>query len=242
VRLRNLLFATAILPLAAQDPPAPLVQIYREQIKPGKIAAYVRIEEAAARFCAKMNCPNPYFALTSLTGPNEVWWINGFDSPETIERVWQAYASSQEIMTELNSIAENKADLAFPANILLAKFHPEMSFYTTPVAPHYISMSIVHVRLGHVANFRDMRIRFKSTLERAGRPQWAYQVTSGTDDVTFIVMTPARTMQEIQTTPSLDDPSDIVVSSETRLYAVSPAMSLPAQSWVEADPDFWKRP
>jgi hypothetical protein len=87
-----------------------------------------------------------------------------------------------------------------------------------------------------------MRIRFKSTLERAGRPQWAYQVTSGTDDVTFIVMTPARTMQEIQTTPLLDDPSDIVVSSETRLYAVSPAMSLPAQSWIDADPDFWKRP
>jgi hypothetical protein len=230
------------LPLAAQDPPAALVQIYRERIKPGKIAAYVRIEEAAARFCAKMNCPNPYFAMTSLTGPNEVWWINGFDSPETIEKVWQAYGANQEIMTELNSIAEKKADLAFPADVLLAKLHPEMSFYSTPIAPHYISISIVRVRFSHVAIFRDMRIRFKSVLERAGRPQWAYQVTSGAEDVTFVVMTPARSLREIQTTPVLDDPNDIILFSETRLYAVSPSMSLPAQSWIDADPDFWKGP
>jgi hypothetical protein len=80
-------------------------------------------------------------------------------------------------------------------------------------------------------------------MERAGRPQWTYQVTSGAEDVTFIVMTPARSLQEVQTTPSLEDAgNDAILSSETRLYAVSPSMSLPAQSWLEADPEFWKRP
>ena len=73
----------ASIPLAAQDPPAAIVYIYREQIKPGKIAAYTQIEEAAARFCARANCPNPYLAISSITGPDEVWWINGFDSIDT---------------------------------------------------------------------------------------------------------------------------------------------------------------
>jgi hypothetical protein len=222
---------------SAQDPPSPFVYIYREQIKPGKIAAYTRIEEAAASFCAKARCPNPYLAITSLTGPNEAWWINGFDTPDTLEKIWHDYAANQEIMQELNSIAEQKADLAFPATILLARFRPEMSFYTTPISARYISISVVRV---HVAAFRDNRMRFKSTLERAGRPQWVYEVTSGTDDVTFLVMTPARTMQEILTTPSLDYSPDTIVSSETRLYAVSPSMSMPAQSWIDADPEFWK--
>ena len=35
---------------------------------------------------------------------------------------------------------------------------------------------------------------------------------------------------------------DSVVSAETRLYAVSPPMSMPAPGWVEANAEFWKRP
>jgi len=230
--------------LPAQDP-APIVYICREQIKPGKIAAYVQIEEAAARFCAKANCPNPYFAITSITGPNEVWWINGFDSVDTLEKVWRDYAANQEITQELNSVAEKKADLAFPATNLQARFREDMSFAST-VSPRFISITVLRLRPGHIAAFRTMRMQFKAALERAGRPQWVYQITSGTEDDTFLIMTPARTMQEIYSAPAPTDRNDtvadVIVSSETRLYAVSPSMSMPAPSWVEADAEFWKRP
>jgi hypothetical protein len=207
------------------------------------MAKVVQIEEAAARFCAQANCPNPYLALTSLTGPDEAWWINGFDSVDTMEKVRQSYASNTEITQRLNDVAEQKADLVFPSVNLVARFHPEMSSYTTQIAPRLFLISVVQVRPGHVAAFRDIRTRVKAILEHAGRPQWVYQVTSGTKDVTFLVMTPAHTMQEIQTTPQPDDAgNDIIVSSETRLYAVSPTMSMPSEAWKEADPDFWKRP
>jgi len=53
-------------------------------------------------------------------------------------------------------------------------------------------------------------------------------------------------MQETQSVPTAmdrnDAVADIIISSETRLYAVSPSMSMPALNWLEADPDFWKRP
>jgi len=118
-----------------------------------------------------------------------------------------------------------------------------MSFYTTQIPARFFSISVIRVRPGQVAAFRDTRSRLKQALERAGRPQWAYQVTSGAEEATFIVMTPARTMQEALTIPSPDDATnEAIASSETRLYAVSPSMSMPAPSWVEADPDFWKRP
>jgi hypothetical protein len=228
----------------AQDPPSPIIYIYREQIKPGKIAAYTQIEEAAARFCAKANCPNPYFAITSITGPNEAWWINGFDSVDHMEKVWHDYASNQKITQELNAVAEGKADLAFPATNLIARLREEMSFASS-IAPRFLSITVLHLRPGHAAAFRSMRIPFKSILERAGRPQWVYQVTSGTEDDTFLIVTPARTMQEIHSTPTPADRNeavaDLIVSSETRLYAISPTMSMPAPSWVEADPEFWKR-
>lgn len=243
---RIILTIIASIPLAAQDPPSAFVFIYREQIKPGKIAAYTQIEEAAARFCARANCPNPYLAISSITGPDEVWWINGFDSIDTMEKVWHDYAANREIKQELNSVAEKKADLAFPASTLLARFREEMSFASTLISPRFLSITVLHLRPGHAAAFRSMRIPFKAILERAGRPQWVYQVTSGTEDDTFLIMTPARTMQEIYSTPTPTDRNDavadLIVSSETRLYAVSPSMSMPAPSWVEADPEFWKRP
>ena len=235
--MKRLVTILASIPLFAQDPQ---IFIYREQIRPGKLAKYMQIEEEAARFCAKAPCPNPYMALASMTGPNEAWWINGFDTAETFEKIQQAYAANQELTQYLNTVDSNKADLAFHATRLIAKFHPEMSFYSTPIAPRLISISVVQVRQKNVIAFRDLRSRFKQALERAGRPQWVYQVTSGAEDVTFIVMTPARNMQEILTLPTADDSADIIATSETRLYAVSPALSFPAQSWIEADPEFWQ--
>jgi hypothetical protein len=251
VKLALLALAACIQPLAAQDPPSPIIYIYREQIKSGKSAAYTQIEEAAARFCAKANCPNPYLAITSLTGPNEAWWINGFDSMDAMEKVWHQYGANQEISQELDRVAEKKADLAFSANIWMARFRDDLSFSSTQLSPHFISISVIHVRPGHVANFEKMR-QFLRNVQRnsIGHPLWVYQVTSGAEDTTFLVMIPGRTMQEIQATPVPDDHlsnlgdliRDAIASSETRLYAVSPSMSMPASSWVEADPDFWKRP
>jgi hypothetical protein len=241
----SVVFLVASACVFAQDLPSPVIFIAREQIKPGKIAAYTQIEEAAARFCAKANCPNPYFAITSITGPNEAWWINGFDSIDAMEKVWHEYAANQEIAQELNAVAEKKAGLAFPGTNLTARFREEMSF-APAVAPRFLSITVLHLRPGHAAAFRTMRVPFKSILERAGRPQWVYQVTSGTEDDTFLIVTPAHTMHEIYSTPTPADrndaAADLIVSSETRLYAISPTMSMPAPSWVEADPDFWRRP
>ena len=239
MKLAFLALAATIQPLAAQDPPSSIIYVYREQIKPGKIAAYTQIEEAAARFCAKANCPNPYFAITSITGPNEALWINGFDSIDAMEKVWHEYADNTEIMQELNSVAEKKADLAFPGTNLVARFREEMSF-APGIAPRFLSITVLRLHPGGAAAFRSLRKPFKQILERAGRPQWVYQVTSGAEDDTFLIVTPARTMQEIFSTPT-PTVSDLAVSSETRLYAISPSMSMPARTWVEADPEFWKQ-
>jgi hypothetical protein len=244
VKLRSILLTIlASIPLAAQDPPATILNIYREQIRPGKLAAFMRIEEAAARFCATARCPNPYFAITSLTGPDEAWWINGFDSPDAVEKVRQAYAANDQIAQYLGSVAEQKGDLVFPGITLLARLRDDLSAQASAAfgSTRYISIARVQVRPGQAAAFEKARQTFKFAVQRSGRAQWVYQVTSGSEDGTYLVMTPGRTTQEARAfTPS--DLDDSILTSETRLYAVSPSLSMPAQSWQEADPDFWKRP
>jgi hypothetical protein len=220
------------------------VNIYREQVKPGRMAKVVQIEEAAARFCAKMSCPNPYLAITSITGPTELWWINGFDSVETMEKVLHVYSADNQITQYLNSVAESKADFVFPGINFLARFRDDLSLSasTTFAYARYISITVAQVRPGQSATFEKARQTLRAAQQRTGRTQWVYQVTSGTEDGTYIIMTPGRTILEVRAFATLDDHSDSLATSETRLYAVTPSLSMPAQSWIEADPDFWKRP
>jgi hypothetical protein len=250
--VRLLLLAALCLPLFAQDPPSPIIYLYREQVRPGRMPKLAPIEEAAARFCATAHCPNPYLAITSITGPTEICWINGFDSVDSMEKVWHDYAVNEQISQELNRVAENKADLVLPAQIMIARYRDDLSFSssTTFAYARYISITTVQTHPGQQSSFEKMRLTLKGAHQRSGRAQWVYQITSGAEDGTFLIMTPGRTMQELhafeitdERIPNVQDlMRDAIASSETRLYAVTPSMSMPAQSWVDSDPDFWKRP
>jgi hypothetical protein len=161
-----------------------------------------------------------------------------------MEKILRDYAANDQIMQYLNGVAQNKADLVFPAVNLLARFRPDLSVSsnTTFAYARYISITVVQVRPGQTPSYEKARLGVKASQERSGRTQWAYQVTSGTEDGTYLILTPARTLQEVRVFAASEEHSDAVTSSETRLYAVSPSMSMPAQSWLESDPDFWKRP
>jgi hypothetical protein len=250
--VKLLTFFAACISLAAQDPPSPIVYIDREQVKPGRLAQVVQMEEGAARFCATARCPNPYLALSSITGPTEIWWINGFDSADTMERVWRDYAANEQISRELNRVAADKADFVFPAQNIIARYRDDLSSSssTTFAYSRFISISQIQIRPGQLSGFEKIRMAIRSIHQRSGRTQWVYQVSSGAQEWTFFVMTPARTMQELhlfeadgERNPGTADLlRDTIVSSETRLYAVTPSLSMPAQSWIDADPEFWKRP
>ena len=59
-----------------------ILYISREFWKPGHEIALNRIEAEAARECIGLGVPHPYLGIESLTGPKEVWYINGFASAE----------------------------------------------------------------------------------------------------------------------------------------------------------------
>src|SRR5258708_1454539 len=71
--------------------PSPILLIAREPLVAGRENAYREIEEETARLSARLGCPHPYLAMESLTGPKEIWWFNGFDSPEDQRQVAEAY-------------------------------------------------------------------------------------------------------------------------------------------------------
>src|SRR5215813_3441664 len=70
--------------LRAQAPPPPgppkVLQIFREEVKPGKAPAHQKWETGWPKAFAKANWPTNYLAITSVTGPGEAWFLTGYDS------------------------------------------------------------------------------------------------------------------------------------------------------------------
>src|SRR5689334_21948349 len=86
-----------MLPVVAQDDgarPAPkMIQIYREMVKPGRGPAHEKVEAGWPRAYKSSKNSAHYLAMTSVTGPNEAWFVSGYDSYEAMEKQSKAEES-----------------------------------------------------------------------------------------------------------------------------------------------------
>src|SRR5437016_4872146 len=70
---------------AMQQSPPKVLQIGREEVKVGKGAAHAKYEAAWTQAMVAAKYSTPFLAMTSVTGPNEAWWLTGFDSFAALE-------------------------------------------------------------------------------------------------------------------------------------------------------------
>ncbi|HQZ16326.1 MAG TPA: hypothetical protein PLD86_05535, partial [Vicinamibacteria bacterium] len=71
-----LLSPTSLFAQAAPPVVNNVLSIYRESVKVGKGAAHEAHEAAWARALAATKGTDHFIALTSLTGPNEMWYVS----------------------------------------------------------------------------------------------------------------------------------------------------------------------
>lgn len=107
--------------------PPPILQIAREPLKPGREAAYRNVEEDTARQSAKLGCPHPYLGVESLSGPKEIWWFNGYDSPEEPRQVADAYTRNKAFMAALTRNQRRKASLTEKVVETFARYRADLT-------------------------------------------------------------------------------------------------------------------
>jgi len=246
---------------AQSAPPPAILQIYRDPVKPSKIAEYSKIEGEAAQACARASTW-PYLAIQSITGPQEVWLIAGFDSYMAMERSAEPFARNASLNAELSRLLEAKANLVTEPRAVFAHYRDDLSSNTGLIQPHtrFFTVTLVTIRPGHEREFEDIHRTLKSARQRAGvlDNRAVYQVVSGMARNMYLIFSAHRSLQNagVALDPATDDYStDVddstrnrlddytrlsVQSSETWLFSVSPAMSNPAGEWIVDDPEFWR--
>ena len=256
------LLVSAAARVTAQEPPPPpkILQIYREEVKPGKGPAHAKVEAGWPAAFAKANWPSHYLALTSLTGPSEAWFVSGWDSMAAWEKDTKAVEGNTALSAELDALTEKDGELLSGGSGLLLSYREDLS--NTPNVDlskmRYFRIITFRIRPGHENDFMSAVKIVKDAYRKANisLPWAVFQVTAGMPGPTFTVWIPMTSLSELDATmmaaKAIQDAegeegqkalskaaSDGYNFMTQNVYAFSPKMSYPPKEWVAKDPAFW---
>ncbi len=239
------------------NPPPAVLLIVRETIKPGRRADVLEIERQSVQAQAKLKSPHTYLALTSMTGPDSVWWLNGFDSYAAIGEEQVKLSAVPGLLQEWARTPGLKTDFVFDSQPALARFRDDLSYGggLTSTGTRYLTVTTLTVSPGHGGEFAELRKQIRASHERAraGDNLAVYQVESGMDDGTYVMFSFAGSLDDAGTVaqfrsraserPAADTlqtlASKAILKSQTMLLVVNPEISFPAKTWILSDPEFW---
>jgi hypothetical protein len=251
----------------AQQPsaaPPPVLQIVREDIKPGMMEAHSREANGTVRIWAKAKSPHHRLALVPVAGnENEVSYLWPFESMAAFGKARQ----------DLDKIGETyKADFARTRHAgedyhsaqrdMLARLRPDLSYNGAADIAHsrFMRVEIIRVRPGHASEFEEARKIMSAAHEKAKVDEHmaVYQVMGGAQTGTYIVLIPWKSLAEadgVQPLPhgkayqdALGESgtkkianlsSDSIAFDDVSLYAFNPLLSYVFKEWVDADPGYW---
>ena len=248
------------MPAGPTSPP-PIIQRFREMVKVGHADAHEANERAWAGAYAKTKLPYYSIALTSMSGPNDAWWLSGWQSFKQFDDANTALAGNKEFQAAVSQYSAKDAEYISDGVASLWTLRPDLSYRDTVEwsKMHAYEMITVRARPGHDGDVKQIALKIRATHQAARTSaHWAmYQGMMGVPDGTYLVIIPLKSVadmdvgmkEDAQFAKALGDAggkeldklsSDGIISSETNLFAVSAKMSYVSEEWHAADADFWK--
>ncbi len=248
----------AIRAQTAPMPPNNVFSIFRESVKVGKGHAHNAHETAWARALAASKNSDPFVAMTSLTGPNEIWYMAAYPT-------WEEYQKS---LDRVNAAVDKQyrpaeADYLNDSRGMTLRPRAELGYGGPVDLPNmrYVSVTRISVRPGHTSEYEEARKLVKAAHEAAhltdSYSMW--EVTSGAPSGTFYLLVPRKSLAEIDAGATIHGAAymaalggdsgqkklaaltaSAVISLQTDHFEFTPSQSDPPPAWITANPGFWK--
>jgi len=259
----SLVAAFASIAAAQGTPPPPKVLVIsREFTKPGKAgAAHDKTESLFIQAFARAKWPTHYLGMTSLSGKQRAIFLISYDTFEAWEKDNLATAKNAALAAGLEHAGVVDGELLESMDQGVFTFREDMSLRTMSDISHmrYLDISVYHVRPGHGGEWQELVKLVKAAYD-SGVPSahWAmYELRFGGEGGTYIVLTARKSLAELDQSPAIDKQfaaamgeagmkrfgelvTSAVSSSDHELFSFNPNMSYVEESWIKADPDFWK--
>jgi len=187
-----------------------ILRINRFTVRPEARFAIRNLQKQVAQALVKWGNPHPCLAIESLTGPREVWWISGFQSTFEQREITGKLADNEVLRSALERIE---------SQVRVLTGDPATLF----------------------ANYRQKTRRGRSWLLGRGH----YLVIAVGDETIELdgacYETPSGERYHITATRTRKDADAraLAAGPAANVYAIRPTWGMPAQEWVNADPEFW---
>jgi hypothetical protein len=247
--------------LPAEDAPSripKILQIFQEEVKPGKGAAHEKVEAGWPAAFRKAGSPGYYLAMTA-TG--QAWFVTPWDSFAGAEKENKAIDANAALTAELERLSAADGDLLSKVNGMWAVHREELSYRPDwdTAKMRYFSVTTIRLNPGYGRDFIQARKIVNEGHDKAKLDErWAtYEVVAGAPSGTYLIFQPHASLAEwdaievphgkpYQDALGEDNQKRLrdfsregVKSSESVLFSFSPKMSFLSKEFMERDPDYW---
>jgi hypothetical protein len=239
-----------------------LLQIYREQVKTGHAAAHVKTEAGWPAAFAKAKSPDYYLALSSITGPQVVWFLSPWDSYTAWGKSTARDGANAELSAELERLSAADAEHVESLPSLEAMARPDLSHGAYPDLnkQRYWEITVMRVRPGHDDQFAAAAKAYKAMAARSmPNARWrVYRVSAGMPEPTYLIFSSIEsfgqfdamladglaaeksiTAEERAAFQTFN--TEALISAESNKYRLDPNMSYVSPETKAADPAFWSQ-
>ena len=185
--MRKILFALAVLALvvsatvtvpavaqtiyadSASSGPPPVIQMFREEVKPGKGPLHAKTEAAWVAAYKKANLKYYYLGTTTMTGPCEAWFFSAYASLADVEKANMALEANKAVQAEIDRANITDGDLLTNVRSTFLFYNSDLSYRPNfNVGEYkYFMVDTYRLKLGHYEKFAELRKAVNAAHEKA---------------------------------------------------------------------------
>jgi hypothetical protein len=245
-------------PTEEGTPPA-LLQIEREEVRPGRGAAHAANEAAWAAAFVKAQSPVQWLGMTTVSGPTEAWFLTAHESFAALEKGETSTDANPALRAERDKLSAADGDLLGRTSTIIARYRPGLSYQPAVKLPNmrYMTVNLMRVKPGGVPEFTDGWRMVVDAHKRAKMDEhWAvYEVESGMPDTTFLFLYARKSLAEIDASGPMHGAAgyrdaigdsgrrqmsevsqNSIEMTQTMHFRLRPGMSALPKEWAETDP------
>lgn len=248
-------------PVSAAGAPPKILLLVHQQFKFGSEGARQKLAAGIARACNRLDVPNSWIDLQSMTGPPEALSFDPFDSFEQVNDSYMAWPQLFRSHPELARMQEQIRALETSESTIIAVRRDDLGYRADDIdlsRARFLRVLEVRLRPGYESDFVDAFKLLSAAYEKieADMPWVVYQANVGMPAPSFLVFVPMGALKEndalLSRAPKLREVEgeagvdrmqqvarDAYASTESNLYAISPETSHVTKEIADGDPDFW---
>lgn len=259
------IFTALASDLLAQGIPTtqpPMLTIFVEQLKIGMDSDHETNEAGWPAAYARAKSPYTYLAVSSITGPAEVWFISPYESYAAEGESMKMVDDNPDLAAELSRLWRADGEYLTNAYQIQAMARPDLSSGAFPDIglARFWEITTFRVRLGHEQAWEEaVRVYMENAQQHApGLSYRMYQVTAGMPGANYMIFSSVESYAAFDQSMaegmamwekvSQQDMAKLqgvmqtgVESVVTNRYSLSPSMSYVDEATKAKDPAFWNR-